>query len=44
MVDWCLNKLDLTCDRKPILFIDINPTLLDHIILKVVQYLILPVK
>ena len=37
MVDWYLNKLDLTCDRKPLPLIDINPTGLNHIILKVVQ-------
>ena len=44
MVDWYLNKLDLTCDRKPFPFIDINLTDLDHIILKVRQYVFLPVK
>ena len=44
MVDWYLNKLDLTCDRKPLPAIDINPTSLNHINLKVVQYVFLPVK
>ena len=44
MVDWHLNKLDLTCDRKPFPFIDINATDLNHMILKVVQYEFLPVK
>ena len=34
MVDWYLNKLDLTCDRKPLPFIDINSTNLNHIIWK----------
>ena len=44
MVDWYLNKLDLTCDRNPLPFIDINPTGLNHTIFKVVQYVFLPVK
>ena len=44
MVDCYLKKLDLICDRKPLPFIDINPTALNHIILKVVQYVYLPVK
>ena len=44
MVDWYLNKLDLTCDRKPLPVLDINPTGVKHIILKVVQYGFLPVK
>ena len=44
MVDCYLNKLDLTCDRKPPPFIDIKPNGLNHIILKVVQYVFLPVK
>ena len=44
MVDWYLNKMDLTCERKPLPFIDINASGLNHIILKVVQYVFLPVK
>ena len=32
MVDRYLNKMDLTCDRKPLLFIDLKPTDLNHII------------
>ena len=44
IVDWYLKKLDLTCDMKPLPLIDINPTGLNHIILKVVQYVFLPVK
>ena len=44
MVDWYLKKLDLTGDGKPLPFIDINPTGLNHIILKVVQYVLLSVK
>ena len=37
MIDWYLNKLDLTCHRNPLPFIDINPTDLNHD-LEVVQY------
>ena len=44
MVDFNLNELDLTCNRKPLTFIDFNPTGLIHKILKVVQYVFLPVK
>ena len=44
MIDWYLNKLDLTCDKKPLPFINFNPTSLNHIILKVVEYVFLPVK
>ena len=44
MIDSYLNKLDLTCNRKPLPFIDINPTGLNHIILKVVQIVFLPVR
>ena len=34
MVDWYLNKLDFSCDRKPLPFRDINPTNLNHTIWK----------
>ena len=44
MLDWYLKELDLTCDRRPLPFIDINPTCLNHIILKIVQYVFLSVK
>ena len=44
MIDWYLNKLDSTCDRKPLPFIHFDPTGLNHIILKVVQYVFLPAK
>ena len=44
MIDWYLNKLDLTCDRKPLPIIDLNPTGLNHVNLKVVRYVFLPVK
>ena len=44
MVDWDLKKLDLTCDREPLPFIVINSTGLNHIFLKVVQKVFLPLK
>ena len=44
IVDRYLNKLDLTCERESVPFIDINPTCLNHIFLKVVQNVFLPVK
>ena len=44
MVDWYLNKVDLTCDRKLLRFIDINPNGLNHKTLKIVQYVFVPVK
>ena len=34
MIDWYLNKLDLTCNRKPFPIIGINPTDLNHKIWK----------
>ena len=32
MVNWYLDKLDLTNDRKPLPFVDVNPTGLKHIL------------
>ena len=43
MVDWYLKKMDLTYDRKPLPFIDNNPTD-EPEKLKVVQYVFLSVK
>ena len=37
IIDWYLKKLDLTCNRKPLLFIDYNRTCLSHMFLNVVQ-------
>ena len=44
IVDCYLNELGLTRERKPLPFIDINPTCLNYIFLKVVQNVFLPVK
>ena len=34
MLSWYLKKFDLTCDKKPLTFIDINPSGLNHNIWK----------